>query len=72
MSREGMKLTEWAQAERDEFKRDERDYGGGCSCCLGGAPCWNCTHPGNPRNQNECDECWEPEEQEAQHDYAAC
>lgn len=57
MNRDGMRLTEFAQAERDEF---ESEYGprGNCSCHLGGAPCSSCTHPGNPQNQ-DFDEFWE-------------
>lgn len=33
---------------------------GGCSCHLGMGPCSWCTHPGNPDNQLEDDNCWEP------------
>lgn len=51
-------LTDEAQADRDEF---DADYGdGGCSCHIS-PPCSYCTHPGNPLNQDECDECWREE-----------
>lgn len=63
MSMEGMRLTEAAQAERDDFERYTREYGG-CSCFTGAAPCGHCTHPGNPHNQ-EADSCWEPDEEES-------
>lgn len=45
-----------AQADRDDFVRA---YGtdGNCSCHLS-PPCGSCTHPGNPRNQEEDDNCW--------------
>ncbi len=49
-------LTEEAQADRDDF---EAKYGSGnCSCHIR-PPCGSCTHPGNPRNQEEDDSCWE-------------
>ncbi|MGN6657055.1 MAG: hypothetical protein ACTHJ9_17180 [Rhodanobacter sp.] len=47
-------LTPEAEDERAEF---EREYdGGNCSCHLS-PPCGSCTHPGNPRNQED-DSCW--------------
>lgn len=55
MSREGMSLTEWAQAERDQWEEKVPE----CQCFLC-PPCASCTHPGNPRNQEEDDSCWEP------------
>lgn len=56
------RLTDEAQADRDEF---EYVYDGvGCSCHLC-APCGACCHPGNPINQED-DSCWieEPDEPE--------
>ncbi len=53
----GMVLTPEAKANREEFMR-EYD-GGNCSCHLS-PPCFSCTHPGNPRNQEEDDDCWMP------------
>lgn len=48
-------LTPEAQAERDDF---DRAYdGGNCSCHIS-PPCGSCTHPGNPRNQEEDDTAW--------------
>lgn len=52
-----MVLTAQAQFDRDQF--DEIDYGG-CSCFIS-PPCNFCVHPGNPRNQDDFDEFWEPE-----------
>lgn len=57
MSRENQRLTDISQAERDDFY--SLDYGG-CSCFISPS-CNFCVHPGNPRNQDEFDECWEPE-----------
>lgn len=56
--RAGMILTPEAQAERDDF---EAIYGidGGCYCFIS-PPCGYCTHPGNPSNQEEGDDCWIP------------
>lgn len=51
-------LTEQAQADRADFERYDSEYGG-CSC-FQSAPCGWCTHPGNPHNQDEFDDCWEP------------
>jgi hypothetical protein len=51
-------LTAEAQAERDDFEYDAKNYG--CSCHLS-PPCSYCTHPGNPLNQDEDESCWEPE-----------
>lgn len=62
MSMEGMRLTEAAQADRDDFERYSREYGG-CSCFTGAAPCGHCTHPGNPYNQED-DSCWQPDEED--------
>lgn len=47
-------LTDEAQADRDDFKQNGR----GCACHLGCAPCSHCTHPGNPRNQDDDESCW--------------
>lgn len=52
----GMSLTQEADDDRADFMRDCEDRG--CSCFIS-PPCGFCTHPGNPRNQDECDECWE-------------
>lgn len=54
------RLTEAAQADRDDFERLYRF--GGCSCHIN-APCGCCTHPGNPICQEE-DECWEEDVEE--------
>lgn len=56
-SRPGMILKGWAEAERSDFHREHGD--GNCYCFIS-PPCDSCNHPGNPRNQEECDECWEP------------
>jgi hypothetical protein len=48
-------LTAEAQADRDDFDRDD----GGCSCHIS-PPCGYCTHPGNPLNQED-DDCWTEE-----------
>ncbi|MNZ18475.1 hypothetical protein D3C78_354880 [compost metagenome] len=62
MSRKGMRLTEQAQDERDDF---EAGYGSPRNCsCFQSAPCGCCTHPGNPHNQDEDDEAWEPDEED--------
>ncbi|MDP4076200.1 hypothetical protein [Acidovorax sp. A1169] len=51
----GKVLTPEAQGERDDF---DRSYdGGNCSCHLS-PPCGSCTHPGNPRNQEEDPDAW--------------
>lgn len=53
-------LTPEAEADREEF---DREYdGGNCSCHIS-PPCGSCTHPGNPHNQDEYEDCWmdEPE-----------
>ncbi|SAL19036.1 hypothetical protein AWB73_01123 [Caballeronia turbans] len=47
-------LTDEAQAERDEFEGLYRNYS--CSCFIS-APCSTCTHPSNPLNQENDDEC---------------
>lgn len=50
-------LTSGAQEDRDEF---DSDYGHlSCCSCHISPPCGYCTHPGNPDNQEEDDECWE-------------
>lgn len=51
-------LTEEADNDRAEFTRTVGDQG--CSC-FQAAPCGFCTHPGNPRNQEEDDDCWTEE-----------
>lgn len=55
------RLTPEAELERAQF---QSEYGmdGNCSCHLS-PPCGSCIHPGNPRNQNECDECWERDDE---------
>lgn len=45
-----------AQAERDDF---EAEYGDGNCACHINAPCGSCSHPGNPRNQEEDETCWQ-------------
>jgi len=60
MSRIGMSLTQDAEADRDDFNSDI-GYDGCCSCFIS-PPCSWCMHPGNPRNQEEDDECWEPDD----------
>jgi hypothetical protein len=57
MSRPGMKLTQQAEDDRADYHRTY-GYNGGCTCFLS-PPCGSCVHPGNPRNQEEDDECWE-------------
>lgn len=52
----GKVLKDWAQAERDQF--DSELSGGNCSCHIA-PPCGSCTHPGNPLNQAEDEDCWE-------------
>lgn len=55
-------LTELAQFDRDDFERNDSEYGRlsdrGCSC-FNSAPCSFCIHPGNPFNQECDDEAWE-------------
>lgn len=53
--RVGMILSPDAQSDRDEFDADFSDRG--CTCFIS-PPCSFCVHPGNPRNQEESDECW--------------
>ena len=50
-------LTEEADKDRAEFESACDGMGGGCSCHIN-PPCGWCTHPGNPLNQEEDDECW--------------
>jgi hypothetical protein len=58
MSKHGKRqLTQEAEDERGEFER-EYGIGGNCSCHLS-PPCHSCLHPGNPRNQEEDESCWE-------------
>jgi hypothetical protein len=56
--RAGYRLTAQARSARESF---ERQYGdrGNCSCHVS-PPCGSCLHPGNPSNQAENDEAWEP------------
>lgn len=49
------KLTPEAYADRIEFECDVEDHG--CTCHIS-APCTYCTHPGNPANQEEDENCW--------------
>lgn len=49
-------LTDAAQIDRDEWKR--KYEGDGCRCHIS-PPCNSCTHPGNPDNQAEDQECWQ-------------
>lgn len=59
MSRYGMVLTPEAADDALDFLRE---YGSGnCSCHIS-PPCSSCLHPGNPSNQDEDSECWEPED----------
>jgi len=58
MNRDGMVLTADAQFDRDDFNAS--DFGG-CLCFIS-PPCNFCTHPGNPTNQDDFDECWEYED----------
>lgn len=61
VKRQVRQLTEEAEAERREF---DSHYGlRGCSCFIS-PPCSFCTHPGNPMNQDEDEECWETVEYE--------
>lgn len=48
-------LTPEAQAERDQFDLEVADRG--CTCFIS-PPCGYCTHPGNPRNQEEDETAW--------------
>ncbi|WP_175716192.1 hypothetical protein [Burkholderia anthina] len=57
VKRQVRQLTEEAEAERNDFRSKYGNWGG-CNCFIS-APCSFCTHPGNPMNQNEDDECWE-------------
>jgi hypothetical protein len=53
-----MRLTEEAELSNLEFFREYGD--GNCSCHIS-PPCGSCTHPGNPVNQAEDENCWEPD-----------
>lgn len=48
------KLKQFAQDDRDHFDA----WDGECTCHYGIPPCGWCTHPGNPRNQED-EDCWE-------------
>lgn len=50
-----MELTQAAQIDRDDFEAKYEDSG--CSC-HNNPPCSFCTHPGNPANQEEDENCW--------------
>lgn len=50
------RLTDEAQAERDDFDDELADRG--CTCFIS-PPCSWCTHPGNPHNQDEDETCWQ-------------
>lgn len=58
----GMELTPAAQDDRDDFDASAAKCG--CTCFIS-PPCGFCTHPGNPRNQDEDESCWQPEAEEA-------
>jgi hypothetical protein len=51
-----MVLTPEADRDAGDFIREAPS----CSCHIS-APCYACTHPGNPYNQIDDDSCWEPE-----------
>lgn len=48
-------LTPEAEAEREDFEAEIADRG--CTCFIS-PPCGYCTHPGNPRNQEEDETAW--------------
>lgn len=48
-------LTPEARADRDDFEREVEERG--CTCFIS-PPCGFCTHPGNPRNQEEDETAW--------------
>lgn len=54
--RPGYNLTPAAYALLQDYQY--QFAGEGCTCFKGHAPCSECTHPGNPANINENDECW--------------
>lgn len=54
------RLTPEAEEDRNDFER-LYGQGGNCSCHLS-PPCVSCIHPGNPLNQDEDPEAWEPED----------
>lgn len=60
-ARVGYRLKDFAEKDREDFD----DYYGdrGCACFIS-APCGCCTHPGNPLNQAEDDDCWEIDTEE--------
>lgn len=58
MAREGFRLTAEADHELAVWLSE---YGEGSCRCHISPPCSSCTHPGNPRNQEEDDSCWEPD-----------
>lgn len=53
------RLTADAEHDRAEYESEHR----GCHCFMGCAPCGDCTHPGNPRNQEEDPDAWEEVEE---------
>lgn len=55
--RPGMILTPAAERDRSDFVMEYEDLG--CTCFIS-PPCCYCTHPGNPLNQEEDDDCWMP------------
>jgi hypothetical protein len=58
MSKRLLELTQAATIDRHDF---ELEYGEGGNCsCFNHPPCPSCTHPGNPMNQDEDEECWVP------------
>lgn len=50
-----LRLTDWAEAEADDFERSWADRG--CTCFIS-PPCSYCTHEGNPSNLAEDDDAW--------------
>lgn len=72
-----LRLTQNARLDREDFERGDHNDEGisladrGCICFTGCAPCSYCTHPGNPRNQED-DSCLEkvqvPEDYEDDYD----
>ena len=56
-------LTEQADNDRVDWMSNYDS----CSCHLS-PPCGSCTHPGNPRNQEEDEDCWVEVEQEEENE----
>jgi len=50
-------LTPEAEREHSDFV-ELFGHDGNCRCFDGCAPCFSCTHPGNPRNQAEDEAAW--------------